>query len=544
MPQTNQVDAARASGIPTESITSTTTRTDRLRIETDLKCGHPYTRLLYVTPELCATAALRKLLLTIHRQGQLTRIAVDEAHCVSEWGHDFRPAYKELGWFKATLNLPSVPIIALTATATRRVRDDIIACLGLNPLVPATQHPRAPSGSPANRRTLFFSTTTARPNIHYEVQYFSESSPRHASGDDMLAHLIAWLRSISSRRTTLLRSLSTPSADDPHPQLRPEDLAPITGIIYTPMRATADRLSQRLTAAHITATSYHAGLEPHVRLGIQTTFTCPAVPSLADALGSQALRHSFNIICATTAFGMGIDAPHVRFVVHYGLPRGLESFVQESGRAGRDGKAAASVVLYTREERDRVVFRVNQDVEREMAKRRKAAGGAGAAGAGHLVTGTRDHHPGFVRGGAVGDVAAAAAAHGLPDSSAHAQAQSKLDSLTKAIEYCESTRACRHALISEYFGDEEGDKNPFATHAEGGGVDGRRGPECDFACDFCKEGPDALRKRKDKGLATDEAAMLYTQQTQQQCQGFDRGEGGDEYEYVPDGDPYDYWSQA
>jgi RecQ family ATP-dependent DNA helicase len=456
---TNQINAARALGIRTESISSNIPQSERNRIVSDLKCGHPETRLLYVTPELCAMDHFRKLLNTIHTQGQLIRIAIDEAHCISEWGHDFRPAYKELSWLKKTLILPSVPIIALTATATPRVRNDIVKCLGLNPLISPTQT----AGTPG-KATKFFSTTTARPNIHYEVRYFSESSPKDDSGDDLFANLVSWLTSISTRRVNLLVSLSASQSQPP----TPSDLTPICGIIYVPLRATAENLASRLSSSSITASAYHAGLEPATRAWIQTTFLHPPIPSVEDAC---TLAGSFNIIVATTAFGMGIDAPGVRFVVHYGMPRGLESFVQESGRAGRDGKAASSVVLYTREERDRVRFRVAQDVTKELNK--KAGGGGSPA----------------------------------QRAMAQAQARSKGESLEKAIDYCEETSKCRHEIISAYFGDGEM-------------------PVCDFACDFCKEGAVGLKKRKERGLATDEAAMEFTQREPRDAV-----------------DDYDYWSQ-
>ena len=421
-----------------------------------MKCGHPCTRLLYVTPELCLTASFRKLLNTIHLQGQLVRIAIDEAHCISEWGHDFRPAYKELSWFKKTLILPSVPIIALTATATPRVRGDVLNCLGLEPLVSPTQ-----SIESQGRGTKLFSTTTARPNIHYEVRYFNESSPRDPSGDDLFPNLLSWLTSISLRRQNMLDYLSTSSK---LPGL--QDRARIAGIIYVPLRATADSLASRLTSFSVTATAFHAGLDALVRIQIQESFLHPPIPSDTEA---RTLAGSFNIIVATTAFGMGIDVPGVRFVVHYGLPRGLESFVQESGRAGRDGKAASSLVLYTREERDRVRSRVSQDVAKELAKKGNANGG--------------------------------------PTGTARAQARSKTESLEKAIEYCEATSKCRHEIISTYFGDGET-------------------PACDFACDFCKEGAVALRRRMEKGLATNEDALEFTQQ--------------ETHEAV---DCCDYWSQ-
>ncbi|KAF7508249.1 hypothetical protein GJ744_009394 [Endocarpon pusillum] len=445
---TNQIDAARDRGIPTETISTSTTYTERKRIETDLKCGHPYTRLIYVTPELCATQNFRKLLTTIHQQGQLTRIAIDEAHCISEWGHDFRPAYKELRWFKQTLILPSVPVIALTATATPRVREDILTSLGLDP-----------RSSSEGGTTKFFSTTTARPNLHYEVRYFSESSPHHSSGDDLFPNLLNWLTSISSRRSTRLHYLHQHSPDN----ITSTDLTPISGIIYVPFRSTTESLSARLTSNNITASAYHAGLDPTTRQTVQEAFIRPHQPP--DLQTAQTVAGSFNIIVATTAFGMGIDAPSVRFVVHYGVPRGFEAFVQESGRAGRDGKAASCVVFYTREERDRVLYRVSLDVNRELNKR-----------------GNRNNQGG--EGGGVGK----------------AQAEARMKSLQKAIEYCECTSRCRHELISEY----------FAAGATGtGGLEGET--KCDFACDYCKEGRQKLRKRMERGLADEEAAFEFSQ---------------------------------
>ena len=215
--------------------------------------------------------------------------------------------------------------------------------------------------------------------------------------------------------------------------------APIHGIIYCPTRASADSLATRLTSAGLRASAYHAGLEPFTRLGIQAAFLKGEVIPL-EAM--QETSSSFKLICATTAFGMGIDMPNIRFVVHYGMPRGMESYVQESGRAGRDNKAASSLVLYTREDKDRCLWRMQQDANREKNK---------------------------------------------------ALATSKQNSLKKIIEFCENTDCCRHRLISAYFGEEG------------------KSAICDYACDVCKEEKTQLRQRKEKGLATEEDAMEYTQ---------------------------------
>ncbi|ETN40475.1 uncharacterized protein HMPREF1541_04752 [Cyphellophora europaea CBS 101466] len=406
---TNQVNAASQLGIPTALICSTTLRPERDRIETDLLCGHPETRLLYVTPELCSFDRFRKILLQVHRQGQLTRIAIDEAHCISEWGHDFRPAYKELVWLKKNLVLPSVPIMAVTATATKQVRDDIFTFLGM-------------------KDATVFTTSSARPNIHYDVQYFSESNPQNSEGD-LYPFLLDWLTRMHQRR--VVGSLNAPNAYS----------KATNGIIYCPTRASADELANRLASNGIRASAYHAGLEPATRLKVQADFLAsPTIPS--DQV--ESLVASFNLICATTAFGMGIDMPNVRFVVHYGLPRGMESYIQESGRGGRDNKGAASVILYTREDKDRCLWRLGQDIAKEKNPK---------------------------------------------------TAEAKKHSLQKMIEFCEATDRCRHELVADYF--------------DGGCEEGKA--MCDYACDHCKEGKTELQKRKERGLATEQDAMEYTQ---------------------------------
>lgn len=409
---TNQVNAARENGIPCRLICSTTPRSERDKIETDLLCGHPETRLLYVTPELCSFDRFRNVLKRIHQQGQLTRVAIDEAHCVSEWGHDFRPAYKELSWFKRTLTMPSVPIMAVTATATKQVQDDIFTFLGL-------------------KDATVFTTSSARPNIHYDVQYFSESNPQNSDGD-LYPSLLNWLTGMHQRRTVGSR-------------MDPSNFSKaINGIVYCPTRASADDLANRLAGNGIRAAAYHAGLEPSIRIKVQTNFL--ASPTIQeDEIDSVAA--SFNLICATTAFGMGIDMPMVRFVIHYGMPRGMESYIQESGRAGRDNKGAVSIVLYTREDKDRCVWRLNQDIAKEKNPQ---------------------------------------------------TAQAKQHSLQKMVEFCENTTRCRHRLVAEYFGGD-------------GAADAERSTPCDYACDVCKEGHAALQRRKDRGLATEEDSMEYTQ---------------------------------
>lgn len=474
----NQVFAAKKLGIATESITGSTTTTERNAIEADLQCGHPHIRLLYVTPELCMTERFRKVLRRLHQQGQLIRVAIDEAHCISEWGHDFRPAYKELKWLKANLQVPAVPIMALTATATPKVREDIYKYLNFK-----------------HDKTLFFSTTTARPNIHYEIQYFSESNPHDSSGDDLFAYLHAWLTSIHRRRVLMLKHY----LQDPTSASDLADMpSAVSGIIYVNTRNSTESIANKLQSAGISAQAYHAGLEPSPRLKLQNTFirmsgiTMGQMNATATSDEQQGsidltdISKSFNIIVATNAFGMGIDIPTIRFVVHYGLPRNLESFIQESGRAGRDNKASQSLVLYTREERDRTIYRVKMDIQKEMSKQQSKS------------MNTLQYPIANARLNSQFDPS--------PGTQPAVQADQKMKSLQKVIEYCENTNVCRHKLITDYFGQPS-----LVSGAASSRSIAETGVQCEYACDVCKESANCVKKRRDKGLASNEEASQYTQ---------------------------------
>jgi len=199
-------------------------------------------------------------------------IAVDEAHCISEWGHDFRPEYRQLSELRG--RFPNVPMMALTATATERVRADIVKLLQL----------RAPS---------VFVASFNRPNLNYRV--LAKSKP-------------------SSQVLEFLRS-------------RPRE----SGIIYCQSRKGAEALALQLAQQRIPAKPYHAGLSPGERNEHQDLF----------------LRDEVRVICATIAFGMGINKPNVRFVIHYDLPKNIEGYYQETGRAGRDGLPGECVLLFS-----------------------------------------------------------------------------------------------------------------------------------------------------------------------------------------------------
>ncbi|KAB8068736.1 P-loop containing nucleoside triphosphate hydrolase protein [Aspergillus leporis] len=430
----DQVNALQAIGVVVATINSTTSLPERREIMADLLSGHPRTRLLYVTPELCQTETFRRNLQTIHAQGELSRIAIDEAHCISEWGHDFRPAYKELSWFKRVLNNPSVPISALTATATPRVRRDIISLLGLD------------SG-----RLRIFNTPSARPNIHYEIRYLR--CPVDADEDPatfQILDFISWLKSIQERREARLA-------------VNGSSVPPITGIIYVAFRSVSEKLASDLSLCwdgNIRAVAYHAGLSSHDRTQIQSQWTSPQSISTADGKNP-----AFYIIVATNAFGMGIDNPHVRFVVHWSPPRSFEGFVQESGRAGRDGRAAASIVYYNTQERDRVLDRLRRDIESASNRAKQKP------------------------------------ANGAPNNEANSNLQNqyaRLRSFQKVVRYCDSTSRCRHEMIKDFFGDLELKRMGSQTPNSEVNTIGSSTSPCDFACDFCKEGSRGVALRRAK----------------------------------------------
>jgi ATP-dependent DNA helicase RecQ len=262
----DQVDALQASGIAATFLNSTLDGNEaRARLRG--LYGGDY-RLLYVAPErLMLESFLEK-----SKQWNVSQIAIDEAHCISEWGHDFRPEYRELA--KLRTHFPEVPIMALTATATERVRTDILKQLKL-------RDPRC------------YVASFNRPNLSYRVV------PKAKPYEQVLA---------------LIRS-------------RPNE----SGIVYCASRKTADSLAAKLNVDGIKAKPYHAGLETADRAGHQDSF----------------LRDDARVITATIAFGMGINKPNVRFVVHHDLPKNIESYYQETGRAGRDGLPSDCVLLFS-----------------------------------------------------------------------------------------------------------------------------------------------------------------------------------------------------
>jgi ATP-dependent DNA helicase RecQ len=225
-------------------------------------------RLLYVAPERMMLSGF----LSDLKRWKVNLLAIDEAHCISEWGHDFRPEYRQLAELRK--HFPDVSMMALTATATERVRGDIVKQLRL----------REPS-----RYVASFN----RPNLSYRV----------------LAKQNAY-----SQLSEFVRA-------------RSED----SGIVYCQSRKSAEGLAERLSEDGIKAKPYHAGLDSKTRTTNQELF----------------LRDEVRVVCATIAFGMGINKPNVRFVVHYDLPKNVEGYYQETGRAGRDGLPSECLLLFS-----------------------------------------------------------------------------------------------------------------------------------------------------------------------------------------------------
>ncbi len=280
----DQVDRMQANGVPATFVNSSLPPAERARREQAAMDGD--IKLLYVAPERLMAGNFLYLLDRIEETVGVSLMAVDEAHCVSEWGHDFRPEYRQLGRLRE--RYPQMPLMALTATATERVREDILTQLKL-------REPHVYVGS------------FDRPNLSYEVR------AKHQGSYKELVHL-------------LLGQLDAPV------------------IIYCQSRKSVDEISGALQREGINALPYHAGMSSEQRTENQSRF----------------IRDDVSVLVATIAFGMGIGKPDVRAVIHYDLPRNLESYYQESGRAGRDGLPAQCIIFFSYGDRFKVEYLVGQ----------------------------------------------------------------------------------------------------------------------------------------------------------------------------------------
>ncbi|KAK9809882.1 hypothetical protein WJX72_001000 [[Myrmecia] bisecta] len=313
-----------------------------------LKKSPPEIKIIFVTPEKVARSdQLMRTFDDLHGRGFLDRIAVDEAHCVSQWGHDFRPDYKGLSVFKR--RYPSVPLLALTATATPRVQHDVVQQLCL-------------------RQCVTFRSSMNRSNLRYEVR---KKKTKVADSIDDMATLIQ--ERFMDRRTGRVQC----------------------GIVYCLSRNDCEKVAEQLQAAlrektgqrWINVMHYHANLTQKERETTQYDWTHDKV----------------QIICATIAFGMGINKPDVRFVMHFSLPKSLEGYHQETGRAGRDGQVAHCFLYYS-----------YADVQKTR----------------HMLK-------------------ESAQETGCPPS----QLQCNMDSLNAMVAYCEEQVECRRVMLLAHFGE-------------------------------------------------------------------------------------------
>ncbi|MBL7682013.1 MAG: DNA helicase RecQ [Flavipsychrobacter sp.] len=290
----NQVDLIRGYSSKdhvAHFLNSTLTKAQQKKVKSDLMDGH--TKMLYVAPETLT----KQENIAFFSDMNISFVAVDEAHCISEWGHDFRPEYRKLRDMIDEIN-PELPIIALTATATPKVQDDIVKNLAL----------RDPS---------IFISSFNRPNLYYEIM------PK-GKKESVLKSMVKFIHGMKGK----------------------------SGIIYTLNRKTTEELAQTLQANGISAVAYHAGLEANIRAQRQDQF----------------LLEDVDVIVATIAFGMGIDKPDVRFVIHYNIPKSLENYYQETGRAGRDGLEGKCILYYSHKDVQKLehLMRDKPLSEREM----------------------------------------------------------------------------------------------------------------------------------------------------------------------------------
>ncbi|GMR41566.1 hypothetical protein PMAYCL1PPCAC_11761, partial [Pristionchus mayeri] len=313
-----------------EALTGDLSQKDADDIYNRLMAKVPDIKLLYVTPEkISASGRLSSVFASLHRRGLLARFVIDEAHCVSQWGHDFRPDYTKLASLRDVYANPKVPIVALTATATPKIVQDTKDHLGI-------------------KDSKLFISSFVRDNLKYDL------IPKAAKA----------LQKVLEKMKDLYPSKS--------------------GIIYCLSRKECETVAGSLRKEGFTAEEYHAGLDNAKRTDVQ----------------SRWITNRIQVICATIAFGMGIDKPDVRFVIHYSLPKSIEGYYQETGRAGRDGLPSYCVLLYSYQD----VIRLRRMIE----------------GDDKTTVGVRDMH---------------------------------LSSIFQMVAYAENISICRRKILVEHFGE-------------------------------------------------------------------------------------------
>ncbi|CAH8552080.1 unnamed protein product [Schistosoma haematobium] len=272
----DQVTKLQSLGVPAAHLTGEASLSESDQVYTALHMANLRLKLLYVTPEkIAASDKLKGCLEQLYKRKRLDRFVIDEAHCVSQWGHDFRPDYRNLSILR--INFPDVPMMAMTATATPKVRRDILLQLKMT-------------------NTKWFIQSFNRANLRFEVR------PKKLK--NCTKEIIDVIRNEFPKRS---------------------------GIVYCLSRRECDVVAEELKAAGLQASAYHAGMTDAQRRNVQQAWI---------------QEDKCKIVCATIAFGMGIDKPDVRFVIHHSLPKSIEGYYQEAGRSGRDGLPSTCILYY------------------------------------------------------------------------------------------------------------------------------------------------------------------------------------------------------